>query len=103
MYLWKDKNLGTAQKTQLALDTLGWTVLPHPPYSPDLAPSDFFLFPEMKDYLRGRRFVSRSALGSSVFQWMKANCTQQRLTQGIRLLPSRWKKCIAAGGEYFEK
>jgi hypothetical protein len=30
--------------------------LPHPPYSPDLAPADFFLFPKMKLQLKGRRF-----------------------------------------------
>jgi histone-lysine N-methyltransferase SETMAR len=30
--------------------------LPHPPYSPDLAPADFFLFPKMKMQLKGRRF-----------------------------------------------
>jgi hypothetical protein len=31
-------------------------VIPHPPHSPDLAPNDFFLFPEMKLKLKGRRF-----------------------------------------------
>jgi len=29
---------------------------PHPPYSPDLAPADFFLFPKFKTTLKGRRF-----------------------------------------------
>jgi transposase len=33
------------------------TVLEHSPYSPDLAPSDFFLFPKMKKTLKGRHFV----------------------------------------------
>jgi len=32
------------------------TVMTHPPYSPDLAPSDFFLFPKLKMKLKGRRF-----------------------------------------------
>jgi histone-lysine N-methyltransferase SETMAR len=32
--------------------------LPHPPYSPDLAPADFFLFPKIKMQLKGRRFHS---------------------------------------------
>jgi hypothetical protein len=31
-------------------------VIPHPPYSPDLAPCDFFFFPKMKLKLKGRRF-----------------------------------------------
>jgi len=32
------------------------TVVPQPPYSPDLAPADFFLFPQLKSSLKGRRF-----------------------------------------------
>jgi histone-lysine N-methyltransferase SETMAR len=31
-------------------------VVPHPPYSPDLAPCDFFLFPRLKSTLKGKRF-----------------------------------------------
>ena len=38
------------------------TVLPHPPYSPDLAPSDFFLFPKLKAFLAGRKYQSQKAL-----------------------------------------
>jgi transposase len=32
------------------------TVLEHPPYSPDLAPSDYFLLPKIKEILKGRHF-----------------------------------------------
>ena len=35
-----------------------YEILPHPPYSPDLAPSDYFLFPNMKTWLGGKRFSS---------------------------------------------
>jgi transposase len=31
-------------------------VVPQPPYSPDLAPANFFLFPKLKSTLKGRRF-----------------------------------------------
>jgi transposase len=37
-------------------DKNGTTVVPQPPYSPDLAPADFFLFPKLKSALKGRRF-----------------------------------------------
>ncbi|XP_062593106.1 histone-lysine N-methyltransferase SETMAR-like [Saccostrea cucullata] len=47
------------------------TVLPHPPYSPDLAPCDFFLFPKLKKFLSGRRYKSRQALGSVVSQCLR--------------------------------
>ncbi|MBZ5798063.1 hypothetical protein K8353_49450, partial [Burkholderia contaminans] len=36
---------------------LGYELLPHSPYSPDLAPSDYFLFPNLKKWLGGRTFV----------------------------------------------
>jgi len=42
------------------------TVLDHPPYSPDLAPSDYFLFPKMKSHLKGRLFDSISDIQKAV-------------------------------------
>jgi len=47
-------NLKTVEHTV----NLGWTVIPHPPYSSDLAPSDFHLFGPMKDGLRGQHLPS---------------------------------------------
>jgi len=40
------------------LVSLGWTVVPHPSYSPDLAPFDFFLFLTIKKTLKGKRFAT---------------------------------------------
>ena len=47
-------------------------VLNHPPYSPDLSPCDFFLFPTLKKMLSGNKYTSRSSLGSAIYQ-----CLQQ--------------------------
>ena len=44
----------------------------HPPYSPDLSPCDFFLFPRLKKMLSGNKFTSKSSLGSAIYQ-----CLQQ--------------------------
>ena len=41
-------------------------VLNHPPYSPDLSPCDFFLFPRLKKMLSGNKYTSRSSLGSAI-------------------------------------
>ncbi|KAJ7341996.1 hypothetical protein JRQ81_008330 [Phrynocephalus forsythii] len=48
-----------AQASMVTTHRLGYELLQHPPYSPDLAPSDFFLFPEMKKPLCGWRFEDR--------------------------------------------
>ena len=40
--------------------------LQHPPYSPDLAICDFFLFPTVKDHLRGKKIESREELGTAI-------------------------------------
>ena len=47
-------------------------VLNHPPYSPDLNPCDFFLFPRLRKMLSGNKYTSRSSLGSAIYQ-----CLQQ--------------------------
>lgn len=90
----------TANLTTETLENLGWELLEHPPYSPDIAPSDYHLFSNLKAYMRGRRFESRAALGSAVYQWSK---TLQRdwFYSGMMKLPSLWQKCIDASGAYF--
>ena len=42
--------------------------LNHPPYSPDLSPCDFFLFPRLKKMLSGNKYTSRSSFGSAIYQ-----------------------------------
>jgi hypothetical protein len=50
-------NAHTALSVQRLLATNNITVVPHPPYYPDLAPCDFFLFPKIKMTLKRRRFI----------------------------------------------
>ena len=59
----------TSLKTVEHIVNLGWTALQHPPYSPDLAPSDFHLFGPMKDGLCGQHFPSNDAILRAVKQW----------------------------------
>ena len=47
-----------ALASQKKLAYLGFQCLDHPPYSPDLAPSDYHLFPGLKKQLKGRNFSS---------------------------------------------
>jgi len=48
------------------LEKYGWKVLPHPPYSPDMSPPAFDLFPKLKKPLRGKRFRSTEEVSNEV-------------------------------------
>ena len=77
------------------------TVLPRPPFSPDLAPCDYFLFPKFKYRLSGRRCNSRSALGSTVYQCLMRGPIEE-FEKGFQKWIDQLKRCVLAGGEYFE-
>lgn len=94
-----------AHSSQIAVNAAtrnGFELLPHPAYSPDMAPSDFFLFRHLKKYLRGRRYGSDEELKSAVEAWCSAQNSEFFL-EGIRDTPKRWEKCIALRGDYVEK
>jgi histone-lysine N-methyltransferase SETMAR len=55
-YLHDNARPHVAKTVQDKLETLRWEVLPHPPYSPDLSPSDYHLFRSLNFYLGGRKF-----------------------------------------------
>ena len=76
--------------------------LQHPPYSPDLAICDFFLFPTVKDNLRGRKLESREELGTAIMEALRT-VTSDSLQHVFRTWVERWDKCIKAKGSYFEK
>ena len=59
----------TAAATEHAIRKMGFEVLPHPPYSPDLAPSDYWLFGAMKKPLCGRRFETLQQLATDIYKW----------------------------------
>jgi transposase len=61
----------TARATIEALETLKFEVLSHPPYSPDLAPSDFIFFPHLKGDLKGTHFTSDDEVKQAVASWIK--------------------------------
>ena len=91
----------TSFKTMEHTANLGWTVLPHPPYSLDLVPSDFHLFGPMKDGLRGH-FPSNDAVIRAVKQWA-TSAGADFYECGMQALVHRWRKCIANSGDYVEK
>ncbi|XP_063386186.1 histone-lysine N-methyltransferase SETMAR-like [Cydia fagiglandana] len=56
----------TARTTQLVMKELGFGTIDHPPYSPDLAPCDYFLFRNLKKDLRGRKFSTDDEMKAAV-------------------------------------
>ena len=76
---------------------MGIKTLPQHPYSPDLAPSDFWLFPK----LRGCRYETIEEMKEAVTK-IHFTLTQEDFDGVFRKLLERYNKCIAAGGDYFE-
>jgi histone-lysine N-methyltransferase SETMAR len=60
-----------AARTQALLQGFGWEVFEHPAYSPDLAASDFHLFPKLKEFLGGRRFKRDEEVKDDVKECVK--------------------------------
>ncbi|KAL3107897.1 hypothetical protein niasHT_019109 [Heterodera trifolii] len=87
--------------TQYISQTLNWNVLPHPPYSPNLAPSDYHLFLSLKNFLRGRRFTEDAEVEEAVGQYLTSKIGTDFFRRGIRKLPSRWRKVVRVQGNYF--
>jgi [histone H3]-lysine36 N-dimethyltransferase SETMAR len=92
----------TAAHTVETIQKLKFEVLDHPPYSPDLAPSDYHLFGPLKESLRGRRFTSDDAIKEAVHSWLVAQ-PKSFFFEGIRKLEQRWTKCVEMQGDYVEK
>ena len=92
----------TSQVAMTAATECGFEVLPHPPYSPDMAPSDFCLFPKLKSNLRGTQFGSNEGVIAAVNEYLEDQ-EKDFYLDGISKLEQRWTKCIALMGDYIEK
>ena len=92
----------TAKLTQDLLQRYKWEVLPHPPHSPDLAPSDYHLFGPLKRHLAGQRFTKDDDLIENVTNWLYS-LDENFLRDGIYSLVHRWQKCCNLHGDLSRK
>ena len=76
--------------------------LNHPPYSPDLAPNDYYLFRNLKSHLRGTRFRDDYKLKAATEAWFEDQIDDFYF-KGIDCLKEKWTKCIEEKGDYIEK
>ena len=79
------------------LTKMGIKTVPHPPYSQDLAPCDFWLFPK----LRGCRYERIEEMNEAVTK-VTDTPTREDFHGAFQKLLERHNQCIAAGGDYFE-
>ena len=90
-----------AKPVKTYLETLKGEVLPHPPYFPDIAPSDYYLFRSMSRGLADQQFRSYEDIKKWFDSWI-ASKDEHFFRNGIRALPERWAKVVANDGQYFE-
>ena len=83
------------------LTKMGIKTVPHHPYSPDLAPYDFWVYPKHKENLRGCRYETIEEMKEAVTKVIDT-LTQEDFHGAFQKLLERYNKCIAAGGDYYE-
>ena len=91
----------TALSVKEFLATKQITVLEHPAFSPDLAHRDFFLFPKIKEILKGRHFDDIDDIRSNTTAALKA-IQQNQFQNCFEGWTRRWNRCIASQRDYFE-
>ena len=83
------------------LTKMGINIVPHTPYSPDVAPCDFWLFPKLKEKLRGCRYETIEEIEEAVTKVIETLLTQQDFDGAFQKLLEWYNKWIATG-DYFE-
>jgi histone-lysine N-methyltransferase SETMAR len=88
-----------AKWTKQKIEELEWEVLPHPPYSPDIAPSDYYLFCSLQHFLDGKSFSDLEEVQAAISGFF-ASKPAEFFRTGIENLPQRWKTIVENDGNY---
>jgi len=75
----------TSSQARTAIRNAGFELLHHPPYSPDLAPSDFYLFPKLKEFMKGRNIADEENVIYTASGWLEDQ-DQEFFYNGIQAL-----------------
>jgi len=78
-----------------------WEVLPHTPYSSDMSPPDFDLFPKLKEPMHGHHFSSLEEVSAAVTRAIRG-LKKSGTLNGIENLLKRWDMVIEKQGDYIE-
>ena len=88
-----------ARQTVQKIAELGWETLPHPPYSPDIAPSDYHLFRSLQNFLDGNEYANYDGVKMAVEEYF-ASKNEDFFSRGLDKLPERWQTIITNEGKY---
>ena len=89
----------TSLATRQKLFRLAWEVILHPRYSPELAPSDYYLFRSLQNFLNDKTFNDDETVKSHLVQFF-AYKDQKFYQRGNIKLPERWRKVIEQKEKY---
>lgn len=78
-------------------------VMSHPPYTPDVAPCDYWLFPTLKRHLRGQEFKTNLELNTATNSFLKSLPVAEFEKIILKKWTERIEKCLSNRGHYFEK
>ncbi|GBM01998.1 hypothetical protein AVEN_269591-1 [Araneus ventricosus] len=79
---------------------LEWDLMQYPPCSPNMAPSDFYLFSHLQLHLDGAIFNSNEEVINEVHLFLYSR-TPQLFAEGIEKLPKRWQTIVDLNGDYY--
>lgn len=89
----------TSVATMRVIKSLNWVTLPHPPYSPDIALSDFYLFRLLQNHLSGARFISSEDAKNEVDDFFSTR-DSDFFKIAFSKLRQRWFEVLSKSGEY---
>lgn len=84
---------------EAAIRQAGIVELNHPSYSPDIAPSDYYLFSNLKRFLRGKDFSGEDEAIDTVEDYL-TNLDSDFFCKGIESLRDRWQRVVDSEGQY---
>lgn len=86
---------------QAAIGKANFGEVNHPAYSPDIAPSDYYLFKNFKAFFRGKNFYSDDEVIATVEEHLNS-LGSGFFFNGIKSLNNRWQRVVATEGYYIQ-
>jgi hypothetical protein len=92
----------TAAATVETIQKLKLELLPHPSFSPNLAPCDYHILEPLKNALRGRQFANDEEVKDAMYKWLRAR-PKTFIASPIGKFVDRSNKCVQKLWDYVER